>query len=97
MKTYLLQRPSHVKNFSDTAEIQGQFEYINEKNDSDGKEMSENINDRSETEFALVQDPLNMHRTASDETILISDIPNIINKKMLLLHQGRARISIFSY
>ena len=97
MKTYLLQRPSHVKNFSDTAEIQGQFEYINEKNDSDGKEMSENINDRSETEFALVQDPLNLHRTASDETILISGIPNIINKKMLLLHQGRARISIFSY
>ena len=59
--------------------------------------MSKNINDRSETEFALVQNPLNMHRTASDETILISDIPNIINKKMLLLHQGRARISIFSY
>ena len=97
MKTYLLQRPSHVKKLSDIDEIQGQFEYINEKNDSDGKEMSENINDRSETEFALVQDPLNMHRTASDETILISGIPNIINKKILLWHQGRARISIFSY
>ena len=97
MKTYLFQRASQVKNLSDIAEIQGQFECINKKNDSDRKEMSKNINDRSETEFALVQDPLNMHRTASDETILISDIPNIINKKMLLLHQGRARISIFSY
>ena len=97
MKTYLFQRASQVKNLSDIAEIPGQFECINKKNDSDRKEMSKNINDRSETEFALVQDPLNMHRTASDETILISDIPNIINKKMLLLHQGRARISIFSY
>ena len=97
MKTYLFQRASQVKNLSDIAEIQGQFECINKKNDSDRKEMSKNINDRSETEFALVQDPLNMHRTASDETILISDIPNIINKKMLLLHQGRARTSIFSY
>ena len=97
MKTYLLQRASQVKKLSDIAEIQGQFGCINEKNDSDRKEMSENINDRSETEFPLVQDPLNMHRTASDETILISDIPNIINKKMLLLHQGRSRISIFSY
>ena len=45
--------------FSDIAEIQGGC------NISDGKEMSENINDtRNKTKFALVGDPLNMYRTA---------------------------------
>ena len=37
--------------------------------------MTENINDRSEKEFASVEDPLNMHRTASIETTLVSEIP----------------------
>ena len=38
---------------------------------SDRKEMTENINDRSEIELASVEDPLNMHKTASNETTLI--------------------------
>ena len=43
--------------------------------------MAENVNyNRSETEFASVEDPLNMYRTASDETTLVSEIPNIINE-----------------
>ena len=34
--------------------------------------MTENINDRSETEFSSVEDSLNMHRTASNEATLVS-------------------------
>ena len=57
--------------FSDIIEIQGQSECVTEKNVSDRKEMTENINDRSEIELASVEDPLNMHKTASNETTLI--------------------------
>ena len=48
--------------FSDIVENQGQSECVTEKNVSDGKEMTENINDKSEAEFASDEDPLNMHR-----------------------------------
>ena len=43
-----------------------------EKNISDGKEMSDNINDTiNETDFASVEDSLNMHRTASNEVTYV--------------------------
>ena len=51
------------------------------KNISDRKEASENRNDTGR-EYALAEtaeDPLNTDRTASNETALISEIPNIIN------------------
>ena len=66
--------------FSDIVEIQGESECVTEKNVFDGKEMTENINDRSETDFTSVKDPLNMHRTAPNEITLVSEIPNIITK-----------------
>ena len=48
--------------FSDIVGIQGETESVTEKNISDGKEMTENVNyNRSETEFASVEGPLNMH------------------------------------
>ena len=54
---------------------------------SDKKEMSESINTETindtESEYASVEDLLNMHRTASKVTTLASTIPNIIN---LVLH-----------
>ena len=49
--------------FSDITEIQGQSECVTKNNVSDGEEMTENINDKSETVFASVEYPLNMHRT----------------------------------
>ena len=64
---------------SDVVEIQGQSECVTGKDFPYRIEMTENINDRSETEFPSVEDPLNMHKTASNETILVSEIPNIIN------------------
>ena len=79
--------------FSDVVEIQGQSESVTEKIISDGKEMTGNWNNRSETEFNSVEDPLNMHRTVLNQTILVSEIPNIINQKMVLLHQGKQKIS----
>ena len=56
--------------FSDIVEIQGQSECVTEKNVSDGKEMTENINGRSQIELTSVEDHLNMHRSASNEKTL---------------------------
>ena len=42
--------------------------------------MNKNNNENaSEAEYALVKDPLSMHRTAINGTFLISGIPNTIN------------------
>ena len=70
--------------FSDIVEIEGQSGCVTGKYVSDKKEMTENINGRSETQFALVEDPLNMHRTASNETNLVSEILNIINEENVI-------------
>ena len=43
--------------------------------------MTKNINDISETEFVSVEDPINMHKTKSDETTFALKIPIIINDK----------------
>ena len=43
----------------------------------------ENVNE-SETEYASVEDPLNIHRTASNETILVSNILNIITITIII-------------
>ena len=83
--------------FSDIVEIPGETESVTEKNVSDGEEMTENINyNRSETEFTSVEDPLNMYRTASNETTLVSEIPNIINDENVIIApaQGKTPVSI---
>ena len=84
--------------FSDIVEIKGQTDCVTSKNISDGKEITENINDRSETEFASVEDPLILHRTASNETTLVSEIPNIINDKNVIIAPGQRQkpVSILS-
>lgn len=58
---------------------------------SDSKEITENTNDRSETKFASVGHPLIMNKTASNETNVVSDIPNQLKRKMSLLHQGKEK------
>ena len=58
---------------------------------SDGKEMTKNINDRSETEFASVEDPLNLYRNASNEANLVSEIPNIINDENVIIGPGQGK------
>ena len=77
--------------FSDSVEMQGESENDAE-NISDGKKMTENVkNTRSKTIFASVEDPLDMHRTASNEKTLVSEIPNELMRKMLSLHQGKKK------
>ena len=53
--------------------------------------MTENINSRSETKFASVEDYLNMHRTASSETILVSEILNITNDENVIIAPGQVK------
>ena len=80
-----------MSQFSDIVEIQGQSKSVTEKKISDGEEMTENINDRSETEFTLVEDPLNMHRTALNVTTLVSEIPNTINQENGITAPGQGK------
>ena len=80
--------------FSDIVEIQGQSKCVTEKNISDGKEMTENINERSKTEFSSFEDPPNMYRTAST---LVSEIPNIINDKNIIIAPGQGKKSSFNF
>ena len=53
--------------FSDIFEIQIENDSANEKTIPDRKEMSEGNNTEKKTEYALVEDPLNMNRTAVHE------------------------------
>ena len=63
---------------------------VSEKNIYDGEEITKIINaTKSCTEFASVEEPLNMQRTATNETILASGTPNIIKRKTLSLLQFR--------
>ena len=74
--------------FSDIVEMSGKTEGDTE-NISDEKEMTKNVNDtRSRTEFASFEDPLYMHRTASNETTFVSEIPNIIDEKNVIIALG---------
>ena len=74
--------------FSDIVEMSGKTEGDTE-NISNEKEMTKNVNDtRSRTEFASFEDPLNMHRTASNEATFVSEIPNIIDEKNVIIALG---------
>ena len=82
--------------FSDIVEIQGQSDCVTEKNVSYAKKMTENINDRSETEFTSFKNSLNTHRTTSNETTLVSEIADIINDKYIIIASGQRKISSIS-
>ena len=72
-------------------------ECVTQNNVSNGKEMTENITERSETEFASVKGPLKMQRTASNEANLVSEIPNIVNNENFIIASGQEKtISILS-
>ena len=82
--------------FSDITEIQGQSECVTQKNVFNAKKkMTEKINDRSETEFALVEYALNMNKTPSNDTVLASDIPNIINEEHVIIVSGQKEKPVF--
>ena len=42
-------------------------------------------------QYASVEDPLNMHRTASNKTNLVSEIPNIINEENVIAAPGQGK------
>ena len=75
--------------------MQGETESDTE-NISDGEEMTKNINNtRSETKFALVEDPLNIYRIASDQTTLVSEIPNISDEENIIIVPGQEKTPFF--
>ena len=57
------------------------------------KEMSESIND-TETECVSVKDVINIYRTASNETTLVSEIINIINEEYVTTAPGQGKKTV---
>ena len=54
--------------------------------------MNKNTNEAgSKTEFALVEDTLNMYKTASNETTVMPEIPNIINEEHAISAPGQGK------
>ena len=45
----------------------------------------------TETEYASVEDLLNMHRTVSNKTTLISEIPNVNNEEDVIIALGQRK------
>ena len=81
--------------FSNIVKIQGENGSAIEKIISEGKEMSENINDtKNETECASVKDPLNIHRISSNGQLFFSQIPNITNEENFIIVPGQRKIPI---
>ena len=76
--------------FSDFVEMQGETE-------KGTAESIENVNE-SEAEYASVEDPLNIHRTTSNETTLVCDIPNIVSNQNIIIApgQGKTPVSVLS-
>ena len=84
-------------NFSEINENQEEAKIVTENSISDGKDMNKNNNENaSEAEYASVEDTLNIHRNATNETTLISEIRNIINEENITIASGqdKARVSI---
>ena len=81
--------------FSNIVEIQGKNRSVTQKIILGGKEMSESTND-TETEYASVEDSLNMHRIALNETTLVSEIPSIINEEndIITPREGKIPVSV---
>ena len=77
--------------FSDIVKIQGENNTAIEKIISDRTEVSESIND-TEIEYASVEDPQGMQRTAS--TALISEISNIFNEESFIIAPGQGKHSV---
>ena len=42
-------------------------------------------------QFSSIEDPLNMHKTASSNTTLVSKIQNIINNDIVTMQQGKEK------
>ena len=94
MKIYLLQRVFQVRtplSFLMFLKFKAIINVLLKKNISDGKEITEHRNGRSEPEFALVEDLLHMHRTASNKTTLVSMIPNIILEENFIIAPGQRK------
>ena len=80
--------------FSDFVELQGETEKGTAESICNPKE---NVNE-SESEYASVEDRLNIHRTASKETTLVSAIPNIVSNQNIIIApgQGKTPVSVLS-
>ena len=52
------------------------------------------FSDTSETEFASAEDPLNIHRTASNATTFVSEILDIINDENVIIAAGEGKKSV---
>ena len=93
MQIFLLQRVSQVRKCSDfltLLKFKDKKKPVTEKIISSVTEMSESTSD-TETEYSSVQVLLSMHIIALNKTTPYSEIPKIIMRQVLLLHQGNGK------
>ena len=79
-----------MSKFYDFVEMQGETEKGTAESICNAKE---NVTE-SETEYASVEDPLNIHRTASNETTLVSNIPNIVSNENIIIAPGQEKTPV---
>ena len=48
----------------------------------------------NENEYGSVDDPLSMHRAGSNETTLVSEIPDIINDENVIIAAGEGKKTV---
>ena len=51
----------------------------------------------NETEYDSVEDALSVHRTASNETILVSEVPYITNDEYVIIAPGQGKKTCFNF
>ena len=70
--------------FSDILEILGENQSATENVILDGKETSGSIND-IETEYTSVEDVINKRKPVSNETTVVTEIPNTIDDENMII------------
>ena len=63
----------------------------------DVTESIQKKNISNEAEYGSVEDPLNMHKTGSNETALVSEVPPIINDKIVIIGEHTRENTNFNF
>ena len=98
IKIFLLERVSQVRTCSgfpiSILKVKEKMQALPIKLFWMGKKSGKINHIESRTEYASVEGPLNMHRTASNKTTLISEIPNVINEQNVIIAPGQGQIPV---
>ena len=73
---------------------------INFSNIDEHQDVAESIHKKiisNETEYDSVEDPLSVHRAASNETALVSEVPYITDNENIIITPVQAKKTCFNF